>query len=67
MFETQVFEHIAMEYRHNIKKSGVEATSASSYTKRLFEKGWVNLEGADVGMNKCREYLSKMWVEQQNK
>ncbi|XP_077251022.1 alkaline ceramidase TOD1-like [Tasmannia lanceolata] len=60
MFEVQVFEHIAVEYRHNLKSVGQSSSSNSSKegllkTKRAIPKA---VEGSG-----CESYLLKMWGE----
>ncbi|KAF6139382.1 hypothetical protein GIB67_026224, partial [Kingdonia uniflora] len=55
MFEVEVFEQIAMEYRHNIKRGGQNLAKQGSNTKRASP----NL----VGTSKCEMYLSEMWGE----
>ncbi|XP_008783950.1 uncharacterized protein LOC103703030 [Phoenix dactylifera] len=50
MFEVEVFEHVAVEYRHNLKRDGVgqQIRRASS---------------RDIGESSCKAYLLKMWGE----
>lgn len=61
MFDVEVFEQVAIEYRHNIKPGGSNA-AGSSRTKRasfgLLEKNKSNKSGSP-----CEGYLSKMWGE----
>ncbi|KAG9448027.1 hypothetical protein H6P81_014155 [Aristolochia fimbriata] len=65
MFETEVFEHVAMEYRHNLKRNTKASSSSfpSSSKERLLLKKtkWVTSEA--VRVSKCGEYLSRMWGE----
>ncbi|XP_062093275.1 alkaline ceramidase TOD1 [Humulus lupulus] len=76
MFEVQVFEQIAVEYRHNLIKfsshdnmtiiGGSQSQSQShSHTKR---SKIINpsLDLINYGSNKCQNYLSKMWDESQS-
>ncbi|CBI30873.3 unnamed protein product, partial [Vitis vinifera] len=60
MFEVEVFEHIAVEYRHNLKHSGTKLPQ-SSKTKRaspdLFANGTCSM---------CESYLLEMWGEPRN-
>ncbi|XP_068666959.1 alkaline ceramidase TOD1 [Aristolochia californica] len=63
MFEAEVFEHVAMEYRHNLKRNGKASPSSfpSSSKERLLKTKWVTSEAVEV--SKCGEYLSRMWGE----
>ncbi|KAL5989951.1 hypothetical protein ACLOJK_010846 [Asimina triloba] len=55
MFAAEVFEHVAVEYRHNVKHN------SPARSKR--EKGMkISIPTAANG-SKCEEYLSKMWGE----
>ncbi|KAJ9690982.1 hypothetical protein PVL29_013240 [Vitis rotundifolia] len=60
MFEVEVFEHIAVEFRHNLKHSGTKLPQ-SSKTKRaspdLFANGTCSM---------CDSYLLEMWGEPRN-
>ncbi|XP_077228326.1 alkaline ceramidase TOD1-like [Tasmannia lanceolata] len=60
MFEVQVFEHIAVEYRHNLKSSG-QTSSSSDSTKGLLKTKRANPE--TVNGSRCEGYLLKMWGE----
>ncbi|KAL3851488.1 hypothetical protein ACJIZ3_013370 [Penstemon smallii] len=51
MFEVEVFEQVAIEYRHNLKQGGPKVKRASS---DLFLNG---------SCSKCEGYLLKMWGE----
>lgn len=63
MFEDQVFEHIAVEYRHNLKRSATgfieERWSSSKRTKRARHDLFVNSSCCIS----CQKYFSEMWVE----
>lgn len=50
MFEVEVFEHIAVEYRHNLKRDGV-----GQQIKRASFR--------DISGSSCNSYLLKMWGE----
>ncbi|KAI3689870.1 hypothetical protein L2E82_47840 [Cichorium intybus] len=58
MFDVEVFEHVALEYRHNIKHGGSDGT-LSIGTKRaspdLLANGGIR--------TKCDKYLAQMWDE----
>ncbi|XP_072999511.1 alkaline ceramidase TOD1 [Typha latifolia] len=51
MFEVEVFEHVAVEYRHNIKHEG----GGQVVTKMASSR--------DITGSKCEGYLLKMWGE----
>lgn len=62
MFEVEVFEQVAVEYRHNVKKSDgttIKKMSSSQRTKRAEPDLYVN--GSCCGG--CHKYLSTMWGE----
>lgn len=58
MFDVEVFEHVALEYRHNIKKSGSIMTQPTR-TKRDSPYLFAN----DSSRTKCDNYLEEMWGE----
>ncbi|XP_024991462.1 uncharacterized protein LOC112525532 [Cynara cardunculus var. scolymus] len=58
MFDVQVFEHVASEYRHNIKQGGFDRTQPAR-TKRASP----DLSANGVGRTKCERYLAEMWGE----
>ncbi|PWA84073.1 hypothetical protein CTI12_AA161950 [Artemisia annua] len=58
MFDVEVFEHVALEYRHNIKKSGFIITQPTR-TKRAGLYPLAN----DSSRTKCDSYLEEMWGE----
>ncbi|KAI3710002.1 hypothetical protein L2E82_39775 [Cichorium intybus] len=58
MFDVEVFEHVALEYRHNIKQSGSGVTQ-SARTKRASPGSLAN-GGVTT---KCDKYLAEMWDE----
>ncbi|KAI4298268.1 hypothetical protein L6164_031846 [Bauhinia variegata] len=62
MFEVEVFEQVALEYRHNLKPfSGTIAkTKAASNTKRA-DPELLSVNGS--WCSKCHQYLSAMWGE----
>ncbi|GJX30619.1 transmembrane protein [Tanacetum coccineum] len=62
MFDVEVFEHVALEYRHNIKKSGSVVTGQPARTKRASP----DLLANGSSRSKCDSYLQEMWGESQN-
>ncbi|KAL4588358.1 hypothetical protein LXL04_001242 [Taraxacum kok-saghyz] len=58
MFDVEVFEHVASEYRHNIKQRGSHVTQ-SVKTKRASPSLLAN--GAI--RTKCDKYLAELWNE----
>ncbi|KAF8413579.1 hypothetical protein HHK36_001570 [Tetracentron sinense] len=54
MFEVEVFEQIAMQYRHNLKRGG----ASSSKTKRAISDSYVN-----GSSSRCERYVLQMWGE----
>ncbi|KAJ0758091.1 hypothetical protein HanLR1_Chr04g0146381 [Helianthus annuus] len=61
MFDVEVFEHVASEYRHNIKHSGSLGTQPAR-TKRASP----DLLANGTGRTKCDSYLAEMWGESQD-
>ncbi|KAJ6435643.1 hypothetical protein OIU84_000779 [Salix udensis] len=61
MFEVEVFEQVAVEYRHNLKKDGTTAGEISSLkrTKRVADDLFINSSCC----SKCHNYLLEMWGE----
>lgn len=63
MFEVEVFEHVATEYRHNLKPAtagGGPSSTRESKTKRVSSDLFTNGNGS---CGKCEMYLLKMWGE----
>ncbi|KAA8514927.1 hypothetical protein F0562_018286 [Nyssa sinensis] len=59
MFDVEVFEQVAMEYRHNLKSGGgVPSCKQGFKTKRASADLFVN-----GSCSKCERYLLKMWGE----
>lgn len=57
MFEVEVFEQVAIEYRHNLKREGgVPATAGEARPMR-------RAAPVDIKGSKCENYLLKMWGE----
>ncbi|CAO2199526.1 unnamed protein product [Urochloa humidicola] len=54
MFEVEVFEHIAVEYRHNLKPDG-GGGGKQKVTRMATSK--------DIAGSSCERYLLKMWGE----
>ncbi|KAJ4733969.1 transmembrane protein (DUF616) [Rhynchospora pubera] len=63
MFDTEVFEHIAIEYRHNLKQpivNGDDNNRKVNATDKTFIKmGYLK----NTEVHGCDRYLSKMWGE----
>ncbi|KAK3015970.1 hypothetical protein RJ639_006305 [Escallonia herrerae] len=57
MFDVEVFEQVAVEYRHNLKHGG-PSVSQRSKTKRASSDFYVN-----GSCSKCEKYLLQMWGE----
>ncbi|KAF0924852.1 hypothetical protein E2562_014938 [Oryza meyeriana var. granulata] len=55
MFDVEVFEHIAIEYRHNLKRGNGGAVGKQGIT-RMASSG-------DITGSSCERYLLKMWGE----
>ncbi|GAV79438.1 DUF616 domain-containing protein [Cephalotus follicularis] len=56
MFEVEVFEQVALEYRHNLKRVANSIVSEGKRTKRASHDLFVN-------GSKCHKYLLGMWGE----
>ncbi|KAL9320988.1 hypothetical protein ACSQ67_012827 [Phaseolus vulgaris] len=66
MFEVEVFEQVAVEYRHNLKSSDgttLKKVSSSGRTKRA-HPDLLYVNGSCC--SKCQKYLSIMWGESSN-
>ncbi|ESW19899.1 hypothetical protein PHAVU_006G164800 [Phaseolus vulgaris] len=66
MFEVEVFEQVAVEYRHNLKSSDgttMKKVSSSGRTKRA-HPDLLYVNGSCC--SKCQKYLSIMWGESSN-
>ncbi|MCE2055189.1 hypothetical protein HAX54_042147 [Datura stramonium] len=62
MFDVEVFEQVAVEYRHNLKNDGVNNPKVMpKKTKRASSEFLVNRTDS-----KCDSYLLKMWGESQD-
>lgn len=59
MFEVEVFEQVAIEYRHNLKQGG--GPNVGPRIKRVSSDLFVN-----GTCSKCEGYLLKMWGESQD-
>ncbi|KAM7270911.1 hypothetical protein ACFE04_030125 [Oxalis oulophora] len=59
MFEVEVFEQVALEYRHNIKTSLINSSKPKQHTKRSRHDSFVN----GTCCSKCHNYLMEMWGE----
>lgn len=57
MFEVEVFEHVAIEYRHNLKQQ-IEIGDNSNSKGNIKMSFLQNTEGRS-----CERYLLKMWGE----
>ncbi|KAG7963466.1 hypothetical protein I3843_09G119300 [Carya illinoinensis] len=67
MFEVEVFEQVAVEYRHNLKRSstsggekGSKGTIKNKRTKRA-SPDWLYVNGSCC--SRCQKYLLGMWGE----
>lgn len=62
MFDVEVFEHVATEYRHNLKSGGGGGLSSTrkSKSKRVSSDLFTSGNGS---CGKCEMYLLKMWGE----
>ena len=59
MFEVEVFEQIAVEYRHNLKPGG-----GSGGGGRGKQQGGTRMASSrDIAGSSCERYLLKMWGE----
>ncbi|KAJ0963013.1 hypothetical protein J5N97_028135 [Dioscorea zingiberensis] len=60
MFEVEVFEHITVEYRHNLKREGLhtqqQLAGKARETRNTYPAG-------DINGSSCERYLLKMWGE----
>ncbi|KAH8481837.1 hypothetical protein H0E87_029353 [Populus deltoides] len=61
MFEVEVFEQVALEYRHNLKKDGTSAGGIPS-SKSVSNDLYINSSCC----SKCHNYLLEMWGESHN-
>ena len=56
MFEVEVFEHIAVEYRHNLKRDNGGRGAAGT------RRGITGMASSrDIAGSSCEKYLMKMW------
>ncbi|KAJ1282063.1 hypothetical protein BS78_03G021300 [Paspalum vaginatum] len=55
MFEAEVLEHIAVEYRHNLKPDGGGVRGKQRFTRMASSR--------DIAGSSCERYLLKMWGE----
>ncbi|KAJ9565774.1 hypothetical protein OSB04_001740 [Centaurea solstitialis] len=61
MFDVEVFEHVASEYRHNIKRDGSDRTQSAR-----IKRGSPDLLANGVSSTKCERYLAEMWGESED-
>ncbi|KAJ8760828.1 hypothetical protein K2173_021866 [Erythroxylum novogranatense] len=61
MFEVEVFEQVALEYRHSLKKDGASGREVSrpKSTRSVTHDSFVNSSCC----SKCQKYLLEMWGE----
>ena len=57
MFDVEVFEHISVEYRHNLNSGGETGTG---HIRRRKRTKWVSQDLLFVN-GSCKNYLSEMW------
>ncbi|KAJ9135872.1 hypothetical protein P3X46_032998 [Hevea brasiliensis] len=64
MFEVEVFEQVALEYRHNLQKdrTSIREISKPGKPKRVSQDLFVNSSCC----SKCQKYLFEMWGEYHN-
>ncbi|XP_039144190.1 uncharacterized protein LOC120281411 isoform X2 [Dioscorea cayenensis subsp. rotundata] len=58
MFEVEVFEHIALEYRHNLKREGLNSKESAENDQQIRMA-----YSGDIDVSGCKRYLLKMWGE----
>ncbi|KAK1382040.1 PIK-related kinase, FAT [Heracleum sosnowskyi] len=61
MFDVEVFEQVASEYRHNL--NNVKVSGDRSRDKINTNTAFSNLFSGNASFNKCQGYLLKMWGE----
>ncbi|XP_031117571.1 uncharacterized protein LOC116021100 [Ipomoea triloba] len=57
MFEVEVFEHVAVEYRHNLKHGGASGTQVGPARAKMASSA----DGLSNIGSKCDGYLLQMW------
>jgi hypothetical protein len=65
MFEVEVFEQVAVEYRHNLKKRTGATSSGEHKTKRTKRARADLLYVNGSCCSRCQKYLLDMWGESQ--
>lgn len=62
MFDVQVFEHISVEYRHNLNP-GAGGTGTDNLTRTTVKRRKTKLVSQDLLYvnSSCKNYLSEMW------
>ena len=63
MFEVEVFEQVAVEYRHNLKRIGEEEGSRGHKTQRTKRARADLLYVNGSCCSRCQKYLLDMWGE----
>ncbi|XP_010559244.1 PREDICTED: uncharacterized protein LOC104827717 isoform X2 [Tarenaya hassleriana] len=68
MFEVEVFEQVAVEYRHNLKKIETAEQAERGYyyhatraKPRTKTRRWADLKSWSLNSSSCRDYLTEMW------
>lgn len=61
MFDVEVFEQVASEYRHNLNT--VKVSGERSREKINTNTAFSNMFSSNGSFNKCHGYLLKMWGE----
>ncbi|XP_038706123.1 uncharacterized protein LOC120001744 [Tripterygium wilfordii] len=64
MFEVEVFEQVAVEFRHNLKKTA--GTSFSRTAPKRTKRATHDLFGNSSCCSRCRTYLLEIWGESHN-
>jgi Protein of unknown function (DUF616) len=63
MFEVEVFEHVAIEYRHNLKQQ-IETGGGSNGKGNTLDETNINMGSLQNTLGRsCETYLLKMWGE----
>ncbi|XP_047057547.1 probable hexosyltransferase MUCI70 [Lolium rigidum] len=59
MFEVEVLEHIAVEYRHNLKRDSARSGRGGGMKQEVTRMA----SSRDIAGSSCEKYLMKMWGE----
>lgn len=66
MFDVQVFEHVAIEYRHNLKHNvdvGITKLANTTINKstKMTDSDFLHVNGSSGRRSSCHRYLTAMW------